>query len=928
MPFSKRSLPPIEPRFGLWALLLCLGFAFACEEEPKVNTDLGDAEADFVQDTEQDLDITSDAELHEADQQEQGPNDFELHEEDFDTPDLNEQSTPLRLLSVTPNRSASSGNRLVTLGGEGLRASTEVFFGSAAVLQRELIDQYTMQVVVPPGRAGKVSIHLRDGAQSDTLPDAFEYIDAVSVQQLDVPRSATTGGVPFSLGGTAFEPSCTLSICGRGVFDLQYQSDTELTGITPPCSAGPATLRLGCTQGTLELEDAVEYYEALQVTQLFPIAGPTRGGTRVTIQGQGFGPGLQVLFGNKPALLEQWSANHAVLLSPPQSAGARDLSVSLDGQSSSLKDAFHYLDSSSQLRLLAVFPKHGQSGSLLALAGEGFDAGVSTVRIGGQEASIERLEPNSILVRAPTAEPGLVTISVHNQLGSAELLDAWRYDATLAVDSIEPRLGPSAGGSLIRIEGQGFEPQMQVFFGPLAATSVNVLDEHTLELLSPAASAGVVDLLLRSAERELRVENAFRFEDPLSIQSFTPQQGSQSGNTLITVSGYGFDENTTLELDGVPMLGLEWLDPYTMRARSPAHAVGEVVLQARSGSVTQSAPSLYTYFDPSTMYSGAWGGPIAGNLNVSVKTRGSGAPVEAATVRLGYSNPSSWSGLTDANGQLCLSGVGLSGAQVVTASKEGYSSTTITDVDAENLTIFIAKNGEEGESNPPKEIVPGIIYGHISGGEKVSLDAGLGKTRMAIVLTSQADVYSPNPEPGEANQVSGPSGDYELLSRFGDVAVIGLCGIYDNITGTFEPKLLAMQRFLFVTEGSTQRVDLVCSVPLDLTMRYKLLDAPFDEGLSQSSVRAYLQIGPEGVFGAFSTANSDTDTVVIPNQLPLTGAFANMDYSVIAGVYSSTGLPYTYVQADGLRNFSQTVELGPMLGVPLLKSPGPGGTLV
>ncbi len=67
-----------------------------------------------------------------------------------------------------------------------------------------------------------------------------------------------------------------------------------------------------------------------------------------------------------------------------------------------------------------------------------------------------------------------------------------------------------------------------------------------------------------------------------------------------------------------------------------------------------------------------------------------------ATVMLGIDTSTPFQGLTDNRGQLTFSDPSLVKAQLVTVYKDGYESTTVTAVNAENLTVFIARTGGGG----------------------------------------------------------------------------------------------------------------------------------------------------------------------------------------------------------------------------------------
>ena len=78
------------------------------------------------------------------------------------------------------------------------------------------------------------------------------------------------------------------------------------------------------------------------------------------------------------------------------------------------------------------------------------------------------------------------------------------------------------------------------------------------------------------------------------------------------VLGDGFDEHTTLEVDGQPCEILDREGPTALWAKSPPLTVGthDATVTTKAGSFTR--PNAVNAFDPRTGYSGTWGGAIRG----------------------------------------------------------------------------------------------------------------------------------------------------------------------------------------------------------------------------------------------------------------------------------------------------------------------------
>lgn len=846
----------------------------------------------------------------------------------LDATDEIELSTDeLVLDAVTPSSGPSEGQNVVRLTGQGFTPSMDVFFGSAKSPGVAYLDATRVDVTVPGGDAGTVDVKVLNENGNSTLVDGYTWVDAIQIHDIDPARSPTTGGIPFTLTGVGFDGEVAVSIGGRSAIDVVVESGTVLSGIVPPGSLGPADVRVTSRAGSTLARGLVTYYEATRIDQIFPAAGPTTGGTQVRITGAGFEGPVTVRIGTRDAQLVSRSATELVVTAPAQSAGARNVVVTSDNGSAIVDDGYVYFEDTGAVAIFGIAPGAGPTtgGNEVVIAGSNLEDDNLVVTLGGQAlTSVLEVSPTSLRGIAPPGALGLADVVVTHDGGTATGADLYEYLAPLALTSISPAEGPVAGGTLVTLVGEGFDSSTTVSFGPLRATNVTVISPTQLTALSPPGSGGAVDVVVRRGPLSATLDDGFFYTDSLAVYALVPRRGSQAGGTLVTLVGRGFAAGASVTFDGLPATDVTMLDPSTLQARTPPHDPGIVPVVVTQGSETATAAQTFTYFDPTSVYGGGWGDPIRGTVNVTVLEYRTGAPIAGAFVMLSTDTGTPYQGLTDVNGQITFSGIDVLGTQTITASKRDHSSATVETIDAENVTLFIS-NLEASSGNPPPPIAPGQISGTVSGAEKVALVNSPNKVRLSVVVTSQASPFSRNPDPGVENQVAGGNGPYRLTSRLGDVAVIALCGLYDLQTGEFEPRYMAMQRYLTVSEGSQHTVNLNCSIRLDQVMTFKLIDSPLAEDPDINIVLPYLNIGPEGVFGGYMYAIGTGDTIVTHNQAPLTGPLANMSYYVMGGAWTGGGSPYSLAQRDNLTDFSRTVELGPLLSLPQLIAPLPGG---
>jgi hypothetical protein len=213
---------------------------------------------------------------------------------------------------------------------------------------------------------------------------------------------------------------------------------------------------------------------------------------------------------------------------------------------------------------------------------------------------------------------------------------------------------------------------------------------------------------------------------------------------------------------------------------------------------------------------------------------------------------------------------------------------------------------------------------------------------MAVLSTTRPHPFSENPiSPGTGN-VLNDDGPYTLRSRVGEVAVIALCGIYNENTDTFTPRFMGVHRGLFIVDGQNYTVDLDCNIEMNQTLTIKAVNPPFtSSGPDRFIFTPYLSFGSEGYFGGSQPADRSfrlgplnitgtSDTLTGHGFAPLTGELAGLDYYVVGGAYdgADAGLPESITVLDSIRDLDHVIVLPEFMPVAQLTTPHDGGELV
>ncbi|QDG52986.1 hypothetical protein FIV42_20220 [Persicimonas caeni] len=839
---------------------------------------------------------------------------------------------PFFLEKVVPPSGPVDGGNRVRLVGTGFEPGTRVFFGSRE-MSVDVASQQMLGRVPSASGPGPVTIKaISPGGETQTLVDGYEYVQGLSIDSVSPSLLPTDGGVEVEIRGSGFGPQAAVSFSGEPALRVTFVDAELLRVVAPPRRRGYADVRVTTPAESKVAERAVEYFAPLEISRVAPASGPVAGGQTVTVEGEGFSSSTRFFFGGEPAEIQSIDpqASTATLLTPAGSAGLVDVSAENSRDSTIFEDGYLYrADDAATLAALSPGFGPASGGTEVLLRGNGFDgAGVEFV-FGTNVATVVDRGATWARVQTPAGAVGTVDVVMRDANGEIDrLASAFEYRQALWVDAVAPQQGPADGGTSVTLTGTGFAGTDRVEFGGIAAP-FTVVSDSEIEATTPAHGAGSVDVVVERDGVEARLRDGFLYTEQLEIWGFTPIRGSIAGNTYVEVRGRGLYGALRVFFDSEEAPVVQRIDRNNLLLYTPPHQVGEAQVSVEAGSQQADAPYPYEYFNPASRFGGASGGAVDGAVNVSVYSRG-GGPIPGAFVMLSTRGDTQYQGVTDANGQVTLSGPDVLGPQTVTATAKDFSSATIETVDAENVTLFLtyikpdpSQGGGGGNQGPPS----GIIRGEVSTEGKLSDPENQNTYDMAIVGTTQEAIYSYPTDPGPGAVVLG-SGQYEIRSRIGDLAVVALCGVYNDATDTFDPQFMGVERYMFVSDGGEYEADILCNIPLDNTATVKLINPVYSPtGPDTNLVRSYWDFGFEGIFESPLVGRGLSDILQVPRQPEPTGILSDLSFTFVGGSFTGTYSPSTQTQLRDITDLSQTIVLPPLLDVPEPVSPAIGGTV-
>jgi uncharacterized protein YhjY with autotransporter beta-barrel domain len=364
------------------------------------------------------------------------------------------------------------------------------------------------------------------------------------------------------------------------------------------------------------------------VTSISPTAGPTSGGTTVTLTGTNFTGVTAVTFGATAATGFTFiNATTITATAPAGSAGTIDIRVTTGGGTSatSAADQFTYVTAPT---VTAVSPTAGPTGggTTVTITGSGFAAaaGTGAVKFGATNATYTINSNTQITATSPANSAGTYDITVTTVGGTSatSAADQYTYVAAPTVTSISPTAGPTAGGTTVTITGTNLSGATAVTFGATPATGFTVNSATSITATAPAGSAGTVDVRVTTAGGTSATSAAdqFTWVGAPTVTSISPTAGPSGGGTTVTITGTRFSGATAVTFGATSATGITVHSATQITATAPAGTgTVDVRVTTLGGTSATSAADQFTYVPAPTVTSiSPTAGPTTGGTSVTI----------------------------------------------------------------------------------------------------------------------------------------------------------------------------------------------------------------------------------------------------------------------------------------------------------------------
>ena len=415
--------------------------------------------------------------------------------------------------SISPSSGPTAGGGTLVINGthldgyQGTGGATAVHIGTQSAPFTISGQQITVTAIPAATAAGPVHVTVTtDGGTSPTSnADLYTYVDPPTITGISPSAGPLAGGTTVVITGTNFTGSggaggaTAVKFGTADATSFTVDSATQVTAHSPAHAAGLVDVTVVTAGGTSATSNADHYTFAAAptVTGISPTAGPTAGGTTVTITGTGFTGASGVMFGANGATFSVIDDAHIHATSPAGSASGEQVHVTVTGpggsSSNGTPDLFTYVPAPT---VSGIAPTSGPEagGTSVTITGTHFQGfggagGATSLHFGGAQVNAGGFTVNSdtsITVNSPSGT-GTVHVTVTNAGGTSptSAADQFSYVARAAVTAVTPNHGPNMGGTTVNITGSHFTGATLVSFGSTSA-GFTVVNDTTIRATSPA----------------------------------------------------------------------------------------------------------------------------------------------------------------------------------------------------------------------------------------------------------------------------------------------------------------------------------------------------------------------------------------------------------------------------------------------------------
>lgn len=150
-------------------------------------------------------------------------------------------------------------------------------------------------------------------------------------------------------------------------------------------------------------------------------------------------------------------------------------------------------------------------GTLVTLTGSNLTNATGVSFGGVPGTSVTVVSAGQITAVTPAHAAGVVDVTVSTPAGMVKLAGGFTYIAVPAISSINPTSGSPAGGTSVTLNGSNFTGAMGVTFDGNPGTSVTVVNDSQIIVVTPAGAAGAVNVVVTTSNGSATAVGGFTY---------------------------------------------------------------------------------------------------------------------------------------------------------------------------------------------------------------------------------------------------------------------------------------------------------------------------------------------------------------------------------------------------------------------------------
>jgi hypothetical protein len=207
--------------------------------------------------------------------------------------------------TTPPNTGSTLGGTLVTITGTNFTGAGGVTIGGAPATNITVLGDTSLTCITPAGIVGTAAVLVTTPGGTNGTNTLFTYaLTPPTVDTIDPPQGASTGGTPVTISGSSFTGATGVTIGGVAATHVILVNDTTITCTTPAGTIGTVNVVVRTPNSPHDdpVNQLFTYVLGLPtVTSVSPPMGVAAGSTRVTITGTNLSGATGVTFGSVAA---------------------------------------------------------------------------------------------------------------------------------------------------------------------------------------------------------------------------------------------------------------------------------------------------------------------------------------------------------------------------------------------------------------------------------------------------------------------------------------------------------------------------------------------------------------------------------------------------------------------------------------------------